>query len=104
MQMVQIWDMVQKVLAFYCWQDETEPSSIWGVQSVYSQNTASVTPLVSHLLVMEDVSFDKDVCVRCFSAMTRPNDAFKRERKLSFLINTCKACDHPSFSKQLWHP
>lgn len=49
MQMVQIWDMVQTVLAFYCWQDETEPSAIWGVQSVRGHNTASVTPLASHL-------------------------------------------------------
>lgn len=77
MQMVQIWDMVQKVLAFYCWQDETELSSIWGVQSVHGQNTASVTPLVSHLFGMENVSFPKDVApvrmvlLRCWVLMMR---------------------------------
>lgn len=65
MQMVQIWDMVQKVLAFYCWQDETELSSIWGVQSMHGQNTGSITPLVSHLFGMEDVSFHKDVTPVC---------------------------------------
>lgn len=67
MQMVQIWDMVQKVLAFYCWQDETELSSIWGVQSVHSQNTASITPLVSHLFEMENLKnlFHKDVAPVC---------------------------------------
>lgn len=55
MQIVQIWDTVQKVWAFYCWQNETELSSIWGVQSAHRQDTASVTPLVLHLLGMENI-------------------------------------------------
>lgn len=50
MQMVQIWDMVQKVLAFYCWQDEMKAACMWGVQTVRGRHsTASITPLVSHL-------------------------------------------------------
>ena len=95
MQMVQIWDMVQKVLAFYCWRDETELSSIWGVQSVHSQNTASVTPLVSHLFGMENVSFDKDmapVCtelLRCLVLMVH----LKAKKMLS--QGQLHDCDHP---------
>lgn len=70
MQMVQIWDMVQEVLAFYCWQDETELSSTWGVQSIHGQNTASFIPLASHLLGMENVPFHESVCGVRYSAMS----------------------------------
>lgn len=85
--MVQIWDMVQKVLAFYCWQDETELSSIWGVQSVHGHNTAGVTPLA----LREDAAPARAVLLVLMMHLKR-----QRER---FLRNTWMACDHP---RLLW--
>lgn len=62
---------------------------------MHSQNTASVTPLVSHLFGMENVSFDKDmapVCtelLRCLVLMVH----LKAKKMLS--QGQLHDCDHP---------